>query len=164
VRKNGRQRRRESETVRKHVLSAGLSQLLAEPVIAVENLPDDGLGAGRIDVTFLHGGTCGEPSSLIDVRLQPGKIGGIIFLHEAVSVGAAKVEYIVRIFIEQLEIIFHRSANIFIDHLRIFPSPFRIEVSVADHVEGRLFGQVGLFRGLGVGRGEQHQEGNLDCH
>src|ERR1017187_9930716 len=57
-----------------------------------------------------------------------------------VAVGAAEVENVMGIFVEQLEVILHGLANIFIDDLRIFPPPFRIQVGITDHVKGRLPG------------------------
>ena len=43
-------------------------------------------------------------------------------------------------YIEQDEIILHGLANIFVDDLGILPSPLRVEVGIADHVESGLLG------------------------
>jgi hypothetical protein len=51
----------------------------------------------------------------------------------------------VRIFVEELEIILHGLANVFVDDLRILPSPFRIQVSVADHIKRGLLVKSGLL-------------------
>jgi len=53
-----------------------------------------------------------------------------------------------RIRIDKLEIILHRFANIFADHLGILPSPFRVEVGIPDHIEGRLFAQIRFIGAL----------------
>ena len=49
--------------------------------------------------------------------------------------------------VEQLEVILHSLANIFVDDLGILPSPFRIEVGIADQVKGGLLAQIGLLGG-----------------
>src|SRR5271168_4249034 len=71
-----------------------------------------------------------------------------------------------RILVEQREVILHGLANVFADDLGIFPSPFRVEVGIADHVERRLLAQIGLFffHGLRVSRGKQHQAGKRKSH
>ena len=151
MRENGRQRRRKSEAVGQHVFRAGPAQLFAKPVIPVENLPDDAFGTGRVDIAFFHGRSRGEPSSVIDILLQPCEIGGKILLHETVPVGAAEVEDVMRILIEQGEIILHGLANIFADDLGILPSPLRIEVGIADHVKGWFLRQIRSFGSLCAG-------------
>jgi hypothetical protein len=122
-------------------------------------LPDDGFSAGRVYVTLLHGGSRREPSAFIDVLLQAREIGRVIFLHKAVTVGAAEIENVMRILIDERKIILHGLANIFADHLGILPSPFRIEVGVTDYVKGRLLAQIGFVSRLRKRRGEQHQAG-----
>ena len=53
------------KAVRQHELLAGLSEVLSEvPLIAIQNLPKDGLGIRRIHIAFLHGGARRKPSSL----------------------------------------------------------------------------------------------------
>ena len=164
MRENCRQRGRKSKAIGQHVFRAGLAQLLAEPVIPVQHLPDDGFSVGRVDVTLFHGRSRRKPPSFIYVFLQPGEVGGKIFLHEAITIGAAEVEDIMRIFIDESEIVFHRLANIFVDDLGILPSPFRIEVGIADHVKGWLLAQIRLLGCLCRGHGEQHQAGKLNRH
>jgi hypothetical protein len=85
---------------------------------------------------------------------QTGKIGRIVFLHQAIAVGAAEIEDVVGILFEEGEIIVEGVAKEFVDDLGVFPSPLGIEVRVADNVQGRLAGQVwrdGLDRGGGGG-------------
>ena len=53
-----------------------------------------------------------------------------------------------RIFVEQLEVIFHRLSDVFADNLRILPAPLCVKVGVTDHVKGRLLAQVRLFGSL----------------
>ena len=50
--------------------------------------------------------------------------------------------------VEQLEVILHSLANIFVDDLGILPSPFRIEAGIADQVKGGLLAQIGLLSGF----------------
>src|SRR4029077_7809532 len=71
----------------------------------------------------------------------------------------AEIENIMRILVEQCEIIFHGLANVFVDDLGILPSPFRIEVGIADHVKSWLFGQIGFPGGLCMGCGEHPHAG-----
>ena len=80
--------------------------------------------------------------------LKSGKIGGIVFLHQAIAVGAAEIEDVMRVLFKQGEIIVKSVAKVFVDDLGVFPAPLRIQVSVADDVQSRLRGQVwreGLF-------------------
>ena len=140
VRQDGREGGGESEAIGQHVLRAGLAEFLAKPVVPVEDLADDGFGAGRVHVALFHGGARREPAAGIDVGLDLREIGREIFLHKPVAVGAAEIEDIVGIFFEELEIILHRFANIFVDDLGIFPAPLRIQVGVTDHVQGWLRG------------------------
>ncbi len=153
VRQNRRQRGWKSEAIRQHVFRAGFAELFAKPVISVKNLPNDRLGAGRVHVALFHRRSRREPSALIHEFLHLCEIRGKIFLHQAVAVGPAEIENVMRIFIEKPEIILHGLANIFVDDLRILPPPFRIEVGIADHVKSRLFAQIGFLGGLRAGRG-----------
>ena len=61
-------------TVGQHVFRAGFAEFLAEPVIAVEDLADNGFGARRVDVAFFHGETGWEPPAGIHILLNSGKI------------------------------------------------------------------------------------------
>ena len=84
--------------------------------------------------------------------LESGKIGGIVFLDQAIAVGAAEIEDVMRVLFKQGEIIVKSVAEEFVDDLGVFPAPLGIEVGVADDVQSRLRGQVwraGLSRRLG---------------
>ena len=164
VRQDGRQGSRESEAVRQHVFGAGLAKLFAKPVIPIQNLTNDGFRAGRVHIALFHGGAGWKPPPFLRVLLHLGKIGRVVLLHQAVAVGAAEIENIVRILFEQFEVVLHRLAEVFVDHLGILPAPFRVQVRVSHHIEDRPLAQVGLFRGLCLGCPGHSQEGHGNRH
>ena len=91
-----------------------------------------------------------------DITLHSRIIGRKILLHQPVAIAAGEVEEVVRIFVDQDEVVFHRPTQIFIDDLRIFPAPFGIKMRVAYGVQRRLFAQIGVvFRSLGRDHGTQ---------
>ena len=65
-----------------------------------------------------------------------------VLLHKAVAVGTAEIEDVVRILVEQREVILHCLANVFVDDLGILPSPFCVEMRVSNDIEGRLLAEV----------------------
>jgi len=74
--------------------------------------------------------------------LESGKIGGIVFLHQTIAVGAAEIEDVMRVFFKKGEIIVQGAAEEFVDDLGVLPAPLGIQVGVAHDVERGLFGQV----------------------
>ena len=88
--------------------------------------------------------------------LKLRKIGGIVFLHHAIAVGAAEIEDVMRVLFKKGEIVVHGLGKEFADDLGVFPAPLGIQVGIADDVQRRLIGQVrrdGLFsRGGSRGR------------
>src|ERR1700733_11286417 len=102
------------KAVRNHVLIAGFAKLRAKPIVAVENLADNAFGAGSIYVALFHRRASWEPPLLVNIFLESGKIGGEIFLHEAVTVGAAEVKNIMRIFIDECEVVLHGFADVLV--------------------------------------------------
>ena len=85
---------------------------------------------------------------------QSFEIAWIVFLHQAVAVGAGKIEDVVWILFKQGEIVAQGLRQVFTDGLRILPTPFRIKVGIADNVKRPLIGQIGpgwssLCRGIG---------------
>jgi hypothetical protein len=138
MRQDGRQGGGKSEAVGQHIFRAGLAQLFTKPIVPVQDLADNRLGARSVHVALFHRRTGRKPSAGIHIALELREISREILLHETVPVGAAEIENIMGVFLEQLEIILHRFANILADHLRIFPTPLRIQVCVTNHVERRL--------------------------
>ncbi len=134
VREDAGQRGREAEAVGQHVLFAALAEGLAEVLVAVEDLANDGFGTGGVDVAFLDGGACGKPPTLRNVGFHAREVGREVLLHEAVTVGAREVEGVVRVLIEEAEVVFHGVTQILVDHLGILPAPLGIEMGIPDGV------------------------------
>ena len=105
MRQDTGQRSRKTEAVRQHVFGAGFAEVGTEIFISVENLPEDRLRRRRVDITLLHGRACGEPFAGRDVLLHLGIIGGIVLLHQTITVCAAEIEDVMRIFLEEIEIV-----------------------------------------------------------
>ena len=61
-----------------------------------------------------------------------------------------------RILLEQIEVVVQCAGKILADYLGILPSPLRVEVSVADDVEGWLFREVRCW--LLIGLSLSHRE------
>src|SRR5262249_29386505 len=122
------QGRGKTEAVRKHVLDTGLAELVAKPIVAVQDLTGDGLGTGRVDVALLHGRAGRKPATGRHILFEPRKVSRIVFLHHAVPIGAAEIEDVVRILFEQREVVTRGLGEVFADDLRILPSPLRIEM------------------------------------
>src|SRR6185369_10375150 len=101
MRENARQRGGKTKTVRQHVLSASLAKLTLKKAIAVEYLAKDRLRRRRVDVALFHRRACREPTTGGDVLLQARVIGGPVFAHHVITIGAAEVEDIVRILVDQ---------------------------------------------------------------
>ena len=134
MRENAGQGSREAEAIGQHVLIAGDAELFAKPIVAVENLPNDRFGVRRIYVAFFHRRAGGKPATHRDVKLQAVEIYRVVLLHQAITICAGEVEDVVRIFFEQREIVPHRLGEILLNHLRIFPAPFSVEMRVTDDV------------------------------
>src|ERR1035437_7149914 len=117
------QRCREAEAIGQHVLGAGLAEFGAEELLAVEDLADDALGIGRIDVALFPCRSGGKPAAFGDVLLHLGEIGRVVFLHHAVAIGAAEVEDVVRVLFEQVEIKQHRVLDVLADGGGVLPAP-----------------------------------------
>ena len=148
MRQNGRQRGRESEAVRQHEFGAGLAELLAKPVVAIEHLPDDGFRAGRVYVTFLHRRSRRIPTAGGDVLLQTREIGWVILLHQAIAICSRKVEDVMRVLFEEGEVVAHGLCQILADDLRVLPSPLGVEMGVSDYVQCGLLGEI--WRGVRI--------------
>src|ERR1019366_7910036 len=155
------QRCREAEAIGQHVLGAGLAEFGAEELLAVEDLADDALGIGRIEVALFPCRSGGKPAAFGDVLLHLGEIGRVVFLHHAVAIGAAEVEDVVRVLFEQVEIKQHRVLDVLADGGGVLPAPLGIEVSVADDIQGRLLGEIRLGS-LGPRAGQRDHKGQAE--
>ena len=146
-----RQRSRKSEAIRQHVFRAGLAEFPSEPFISVKDLANDRLRAGSVHIALFHRRSRREPSSRIHVLLQLGEIFRVILLHEPIAVRPAEIENVMGILLEQLEVLLHRLADVFVDDLGVFPSPLGVQMGIADDVESWLLGEVGFFGCLSEG-------------
>ena len=142
VRENTGQRSGKSEAIGQHVFVAGHAELFAKPIIAIEDLTNDGFSVGRIHVAFFHRRAGGKPTAGRHVLFQSFEIRRVVLLHQTITICAGEVENVVRIFFKQREVVAHRLGEIFLNDLRIFPAPFGVEVRVTDDVERRLFRKV----------------------
>src|ERR1700761_1097324 len=96
------QRRGKPEAVGQHVLRTALAQLFPEPLVSIQNLPDDGFSAGRIHISLFHRRASWKPASLFHIFLDEGKVLREVFLHEAITIRATEVEDVMRILFKQL--------------------------------------------------------------
>ena len=142
VRENARQRSRKAEAVGQHVFIAGHAELFTKPIIAIKNLPNDRFGVGRIYIAFFHRRSGREPATRGDVSFQSFKIRGVILLHQAITICTGEVENVMRVLFKKREVVAHRLGEIFGNDLRIFPTPFRVEVRVTHDIERRIFRQI----------------------
>ena len=136
---------RKTKTIRQHVFVAGHAELFTKPVVAVKDLPNDRFGVGRIYVAFFHRRAGRKPATGGHVLLQPLKVGRIILFHHPITISASEVEDVMRILLEQRKVVAHRLGEIFLDDLRIFPTPFGVEVRIRNGVESRFFGEIGAW-------------------
>src|SRR5579872_259075 len=143
--KNGRQGCGKAKTVWQHVFRTRSSEFLSEPLIAIENYPNDCLSVGCVDIAFFHRGPRRKPTALSNIFLQLCEILRIILLHQTISIRPTKVKNIMGIFIEEHEIIFHRLPQVFVYDLRILPSPFRVQVGITHDVKAWLLRQIRLL-------------------
>src|SRR5262249_49740528 len=97
---NAGQRGREAKAIRQHILCAGLAKFTPEKLIAVQDLPEDGLCGRRIDIAFLHGRSRRKPAACRDVVFEPQKVSRVVLLDQTVAVGAAEIEDVVRVLFE----------------------------------------------------------------
>jgi hypothetical protein len=144
VREDAGQRCGKTETVGQHVLGTRLAKLALKKSIAVEYLPKDRLSRGRIHVALFHRRARRKPPARGNICLQTRIIRRPVFLHHAITIRAAEVEDVIRILVEQCEVIVQRLGNVLVDDARILPTPLRIEMRVSNDVECRFFRQVGL--------------------
>ncbi len=156
-RKDGGQRCGKAEAVGEHVLKTRLAELAAVVGVAIEHLSKDGLGARQVDVALLHRRPRREPLPFCDIGLEAGIVSGIVLLHQAIAVGAGPVKNIVRILIHVVEVDAHGLEQVLANNLGELPSPLGIKVGIRNHIEGRLFGDVG--RGHGLRRSGLHDRG-----
>ena len=91
---------RKAEAVGEHVLVAGLAEVLAEVLVAIEDLAKDAFRAGEVDIAFFYRRAGGKPAAGGDVLLHASVVVGKVLLHQAVAVGAGPVEDVVRILID----------------------------------------------------------------
>src|SRR5437868_15074279 len=83
-----------------------------------------------------------EPAPRCDVMLQGYVVGRIVLLHQAVPIGAAEIENVVRILLEEREIVPHRFREILPNNLRVLPPPLRVEMRVAHDVKRGLLREI----------------------
>src|SRR6185369_1943117 len=144
VREYAQQRSRKTKTVGQHVLRARLAKLTFKEAIAVKNLSKDRLRRRGVDVALLHRRARRKPATRRDVLLHARVVSGPVFLHHSITIRAAEVEDVVRILLEEREVVVHRLRKIFVDDARILPAPLRVEMRVTDDVERRLAAEIGL--------------------
>ena len=77
-------------------------------------------------------------------------VGRVVLLHHAVAVGAAEVEDVVRVLLDQREVLAHRLREVLPDRRRVVPAPLGVEVRVADDVQRRVLREVGCGRLSGL--------------
>src|SRR5216684_8881863 len=90
--------------------------------------------------------------------LQRGVVGRVVLAHHPVTVGAAEVEDVVWILLEESEVVVHRVRQKFGDGAWVLPPPLRIEMRVADDVERRMLRQVGWIRSARQRRAREHRQ------
>src|SRR5215813_5863980 len=129
------QRRWKAKTVRQHVFGAGPAEFATEKSVSVKHLPKDRFCGGRVDVALFHGRTRRKPPSRLHVGLELAEIGGVVFHHHAIAVGAAEVENIMWVLLEQVEILMQSVRKILAYGFRIFPSPLCIQMRVPNNIE-----------------------------
>src|ERR1700756_1347678 len=130
---DGGKGRRESEAIRQHVFRARLAKFLSKPIIAIEDLANDCLSARRVDISLFHRGASRKPSALFDQLPELFEIGRVILLHQTVSIGSAEVEDVVRVFVDELEIVLQGIAQVLVDDLGILPAPFSIQMGITNN-------------------------------
>src|ERR1051325_8713433 len=144
VREYARQRSRKTKTVGQHVLRARLAKLTLKETIAVKDLAKDRLRGRNVHVALFHRRARRKPATRGDVLLHTCVIRRPVFLHHAITIRAAEVEDVVRILLEEREVVVHRLRQVFVDDARILPAPLRVEMRVTDDVERGLFAEIGL--------------------
>ena len=70
----------------------------------------------------------------------PGELSRREFV--AISIGAGEIENVVRILFKEREIVAHGLGQVLLDHLRILPAPFSIQVCIAHDIQRRLFRKI----------------------
>src|SRR5581483_12166284 len=78
---------------------------------------------------------CRKPLAGSDVLLHLRVVLREILLHQAISIRAGPVKYIMRILLHVVEVDAHGLQQILANRLRKLPSPLRIEVSVRYDVQ-----------------------------
>ena len=120
-----------SKAVRQHILITRNTEVAPEIIISIEDLANDRLGIRGIHVTLFHRRARGKPPAGRYILFQFFIVRREVFFHQAIAVRAGKVENIVRILLEEREVIAHRLTEILLDGLRVLPPPLCIEVRVA---------------------------------
>src|ERR1700752_240617 len=139
-----RQRSGKTKAIGQHVFRARPAQLAPEKLIDIKNLAKERLSRRQVDIALFHRRASRKPASRSDVLLHARVIGGPVFLHHAIAICAAEVEDVMRILLEEREIVVHRLRNVVVDDARILPTPLRVEVRVSNDVKRGLFTEVRL--------------------
>ncbi|OQA63335.1 MAG: hypothetical protein BWY37_02204 [Firmicutes bacterium ADurb.Bin262] len=112
VARNTRQRKAETEAVGDENILGSHAELTLEKAVAVENIPEQRLGRGGVDIAVLIAAARGHPAPLRDIFAQLFIQFGVILLHQFIAVGALEVEDILGVFFKQGEVGFERVRNI----------------------------------------------------
>ena len=165
VRQDRRQRCGKAEAIRQHVLIAGLAELMAKVRVAVQDLAEDALGAGQVDVTLLHRGTGRVPAARGDVLRHARVVVRVVLLHEPVAVRSGPVEDVKRVFVDVIEVHAHGFQQVFADGLRHLPAPLRVQVVIRHHIQRGHLLDVGCLHGLSlrIGHLQHSRRGKRQC-
>src|SRR5262249_27497993 len=117
VRRDRGQRPPEPEAVREIDVGARLAELVAEEAVAIEDVPDKGLGRGDVHVPGVYPAPRHAPPALADVVLEARVSARVVFTGEHVAEGALEAEDVAGVLLEELKVVVERVGDVLADRV-----------------------------------------------
>ena len=124
----------EPEAVGQEHVHAALPQLAVEPAVAVQHVSHQRLGRGHVGVDGVHPRAAHVPAARARVLLQAGVLGRVVFLHQLVAERALEAEHVVRVLLQQAEVVVERVAQVLVDGRLDRPAPLGVQMRGRDDV------------------------------
>ena len=142
MRRDGRQRVGEAETVGQEDVARLATELPLVELLSQQYVAEERFGRGYVGIGRIPRRAADVPAPLLDVWPDLPIRLRIILLHPVVLDRPFEIEHVVGIVFQQPQILIERIADIGVDGRFHIPVPLRIEVGVRHHVEGwvRLLG------------------------
>ena len=118
----------EAKAVRQEDVLAALSELFLKVIVAVQDIAEQALRRGDVDITVFIGAAGDVPAPVSDVLFELFELLGVVLFHQLISVRALKAESVLRVFLKPFKVLVQRLWNVLGDGRLKCPVPGCIQV------------------------------------